>query len=311
MSAQEPQREDPEPERSAQASRAVSRWPKVKPSALRDKLYMRVGRIDDGQVVVTASDGDIGKNGAPSGLFSRLVDHVGRVIHDVGNMPTYPLVLAAARTRSITVVFGDAAIEEAQVELPYSPTAHGGSQVADLIALEGDELFERAVEVGQGIASYVELAQFVQTEGIDLEWVVAERAVRLEPARAAKQYERLNQEPEQRSRMMTIDGLLYRAIWDGPGYGRAGIKLSRYSPLPPRRRGHTVIVEYDDREIEDLVLHQLIGKPVIVQLEAFEYPTLSNILGGLPPYPRIEAIREGKRFERLDLWNDEEADELG
>src|SRR4051794_11614282 len=91
-----------------------------------------------------------------------------------------------------------------------------------------------------------------------LRWEVRDhgRPRTLSAERAGAQYDVLSTPPEERAREMRIDGLLYRAIYDGPGRGRVGIRLSKQSPVPPRHRGRTVIVEYDTPEVEDQVLHR-------------------------------------------------------
>jgi hypothetical protein len=287
-------------------------WPELDPQALKDKQYMKAGGVEGGQVAVTASDGPVGRRGIPSDLFAKLVEQVGHALQNVGNMVAQPLVLDASTTRSMTIVFGDTSIDGAQTELPYPATLNSGLRIAQLISLEGDELFARAVEIGPRMASYVELAKLVQSEGIALDWEVAARTVRLESEKAADQYLRLSEPPEVRHRSLGIDGLLYRVIYEGPGRGRVGIKLSKHSPLPPRRRGHTVVVQYDDKEIEDLVLHQLIGQPVILGVQVAEYAPMTNVFGDPPPHPMIESIKRGTRYEPLELLDDGDLqDELG
>ena len=88
------------------------------------------------------------------------------------------------------------------------------------------------------------------------------------------------------------------------------MRLSKQSPLPSRHRGRTVIAEYESPEIEEQVLHELLGKPVIADLRVVEYVAMTSALVVKPPYPLIESIKAGRPYEELELFWDEE-DELG
>jgi hypothetical protein len=279
-------------------------WPTLDPKAIKDKQFMLGGAPED-VVVLKASDGAVTDRGAPATLFSRIVEHAGAALRGVGNMLNEPVVLGAS-SGSMVVAFGDQAVATAQTALPYRPTVESGRRMAEIVELDGDDLYGRVLELGQGAARYVELAQFVHSEGIVLDWFVGQERARLTPDRAGQQYQSLSAPPEEHSREMIVDGLLYRAIYDGPGYGRVGLRLSRHSPLPPRRRGRTVVLEYRDREIEDLVLHSLIGQPVIATVNVTEYAPFTNVLGELPPYPVIREITRGRRFELMDMFAEED-----
>lgn len=269
------------------------------------------GRVPGGEVAVTASNGRIERNGAPSGLFSRLTEQIGTAIQQVGNLFAPPLVVRAEAIQSMTIVFGDPLAAEAQAAFPFHPTRQGAMRIADLIALDDqDVLFGRALELGAGAQGYAELARLVQAEGLTLDWEPLGRpARRLTPERAAGHWQRLSEPPIQREREMHIDGLLYRVIYDGPGHGRVGIRLSRSSPVPPRHRGRTVVVQYDTPEIEALVLHELIGQPIIAGLRVIENAPFTSVLQLAPPYPIIDHIHLGRPYDPMDLFGDDDFDD--
>lgn len=300
--------QDPEPHAEPPAEQSAgdpaADWPTIDPKALAEKLYMKAGGVDGGAVAVTASEGPITPHGAPSALFAKLADAVGTTLAEVGNMLGQPLVLAAGATNSMTIVYGEPASDAEQGALPIRTTAQSGLHIGNLIDTEEEEeLFGRARQLGRGARSYVELVRLVHTEGIDLKWQVGDRPPqKLTAGKAGLQLRRLTAPPRRHVREMDVDGLLYRAIWEGPGEGRVGLKLSKKSPKPPRRHGGTVVLLFEDnRRIEDLVMHQLLGKSVLVRIEVTEFDIASNVLGEAPPHATILDIEEGARLETLDL----------
>jgi hypothetical protein len=294
---------EPTPEHGAKAKPERKPWPKVDPSALQTKKFMTAHDITGGQVAVTASDGEVLKEGTPSGLFSRLVEEVGGAIKRVGNMVHPPLVVGARAGASMTIVFGDPIPDEVQTEIRVYPTWQAAQRIAQMMELDDEQLLiESATRLGAGTAGYVELAELVQAEGISLKWEVLGFPLRtLNVTRAAWQYEQLTRPVEMRKREMMIEGLLYRVIYDGPTQGRAGIKLAPHSPKPLRRRGQVVIVSYDARDVEDLIIHQLIGKSVMATVEVEEPAGTVNLPAGSVPFPVVRKIREGQSFETLEF----------
>jgi hypothetical protein len=279
---------------------------------LRDKHFMTADDVPGGLVAVTAGDGPIHSSGAPSDLFSRLTDRVGDAIQQVGNLWTRPLVVGAQARASITIIYGDPIdADDGQDAFSWYPTLQSGLRIASLIDSSGADLFAHALQLGTAAQAYVELTNLVRSEGLHLEWeMLGDRPRQLSHERASQQYEQLSKPPQERRHEMQIDGLLYRAIYDGPGEGRVGIRLSKHSSLPPRHRGRTVIAQYDSVEIEDQILHHLLGQTVFATVNVVEYKPFSSVIQIQPPYPTIERIVPGRSYEPSELIWDEE-DELG
>lgn len=251
---------------------------------------MVAGDVPGGDVAVTARDGTIEKSGAPSGLFSDLVKQIGQAIKDVGNLVNPPLVLHANAYASMTIVFGGLPEDEDQTKLPYHAVWRTSNKIGRLISLEGDELFTYALQVGAGAKSYVELTKLVQSEGIQLDWEVRGMSPQvLTVERAASQYQRLTAPAEIRERTMQVQGLLYRVIYEGQGSGRVGIRLAKGSPVPPRVK-RSAILRYQDAEIEDQVIHNLIGQPVRATLLISEYAPQASLSESDLPRPLIQSI---------------------
>jgi hypothetical protein len=283
---------------------AESGWPELDEQALKGKLYMKAGGVDGGSVAVTASEGPITAQGAPAGLFAKLAEVVGATLAEVGNMVAQPLVLAAGATNSMTIVYGEPASDPDEIALPIRTTLQSGVHIGNLIATEEEEeLIGRARQLGRGARSYVDLVRLVHSEGIDLKWQVGQDPPHtLTSVQAGLQLRRLTAPPRRHVREMDVDGLLYRAIWEGPGEGRVGLKLSKHSPKPPRRHGGTVVLLFEeDRRIEDLVMHQLLGQSVVARIEVTEFDIATNVLGEAPPHATIKDIEKGARLDTIDL----------
>lgn len=279
------------------------RLPKVDPEAIETRHYMSAGgATGDSQLAVTASGGEVLDTGAPTGLFSHLVDVVGNAVQGVGHLLVPPVVSRAESTASITIFLTDPVDVAEQLEFPYYATARAGQEIGRLMRLNEQELFEAAVRLGSGAEAYVDLMNFVGSAGIDLEWEsLGTDPVKITTIQAEHQFGVLAAPPTMRRREMTIEGLLYRVIYEGKGTGRVGIKLSKHSPLPPRRHGRTVIVRYERPEIEDQVIHHLIGQPVRAHI-LFEEPVpLTSIVSVVGEHPEILQIQSGPSFEPMVL----------
>lgn len=296
----------------AQNPKPVDPWPKVDPEAIQDKQFMTAGDVPGGQVAITARNGPVQKHGAPSGLFARLVEQVGDTIKQVGNLATPPLVIRAEALASMTIVFGEPMPEPEpdQARMPYHAVWRSSETIARLINLDEDAVFDFAMDVGAGASAYADLARLVESEGITLEWEV--RGVQpqtLTTDLAARHYQRLAKPPDFRERSMMIEGLLYGVIYEGRGHGRARIRLSKGSPLPPRRHGRTVIVEYETKEIEDQIIHSLIGEPVLATVRVGEPTPRTSVLPPEAPYAVVESIERGGNYNMQELFTADEDNE--
>lgn len=309
--AGEPQRAD-EPEAAPELTpqppaqpreRARRPWPEVDPNALETKSFMTAHDVRGGLVAVTASQGAVLDIGAPSGFLSKLIKRVGDAIEGVGNLAMPPLVMSAEARASITVVFGDPISEDPQTAIPYFATWRASEVIALLMTLDDDEvLFNEALALGRGATGYAELVELVQGEGISLQWEpLGVPAQKLDVPRASKQHARLTAPAKMRSRGMTIEGLLYRAIYEDDGRGRVGIKLAQWSAATPRLHGRTAYLRYESTVVEDQILHNLMGKPVRATVRVEEPAPFTSAVATVPPYPVIEAIEEGHSFEPLTL----------
>jgi hypothetical protein len=304
---------DPEdrPEPAEAPVPAPQPWPDVDPGAIETKHFMIAGDVPGGQVAVTVSDGPVSQRGAPDDLLARVIQQVGNAINEVGNLIARPLVVRAEAFASMTVVFGEDTGEEAQTQIPYYPPVwRAGETIARLIQTPDEDVFGYARSVGAGAKAYADLAHLVESEGITLDWET--RALppqRLDRQRAARHYRELARPAELRERELEIDGLLYRVIYEGKGHGRAGIRLSKASAVPPRHRGRMVIVRYDQPEIEDAIIHNLIGQPVTATVSIAEATPGTSIVPPDLPWPTVQRIVAGGHYDPEELFD--EVDELG
>ena len=258
---------------SGQPSDAPSPGPRIPPDDPKDhetgKRYAAVVALDHAPLVVTVADGEVASDYAPASLIARLAERVHEVLRDMGGgWP--PMLFGALPTSSMTLYFGDPRPENAQAQLPVEITLSHARTVAQLIDLEGDELFARALEIGAPANAYSKLAHFVESEGVTLSWKPRDdTAHKLTPPRAARQFARLSAEPPRQDRPMTINGVLYRVIAEPQDshLGTVGIKLHDWSARPPRRqRGARVLAAYDKTEVADAIKAGLIGEPVEARL---------------------------------------------
>jgi hypothetical protein len=183
-----------------------------------------------------------------------------------------------------------------------------GTDIGRLIASTDDELFSVAYGVGRGAAAYAELIRLVEANDITMEWKPRDQPMqRLDPQRAGRQYERLTRQPNVRERPLRIEGLLYRAIMERPGYGTAGIKLSKASPLPPRRKGNNVVVRYQSPAVEQRILHDLLGQMVVATVKIVELdPESRSIVKPELPHALVEQIEASHQPVTDELFDGDE-----
>ncbi len=292
------------------APQKASPWPSVDPEAIQNKQFMTAQDVAGGQVAVTARDGEVQRRGAPSHLFAQLVDAVGNTIKQVGNLTIPPLVVRAEAGASITVYFGETLdVDARQAEIPYYGVWRSAQTVARLMSLDEDTIFDFALDVGVGATAYANLARFVESEGISIDWEARGLpAQSLDAERAARQYVELAKPPEYSQRSMIIDGLLYGVIYEGPGRGRARMRLSNGSATPPRHHGRTVILEYETEEIEQAIIHNLIGEPVVATIRVEDPVPRTSVLPPEPSHAVIEAVERGGTYDMRELFRFDEED---
>jgi hypothetical protein len=271
------------------------------------KTFMRGEHGAAGHVFVTVADGPVLPIGAPSDLFARVVRRVGESIQKVGNMAAPPLVIAAQAGASMTVVLGDQVADETQTKLPYFATHRAAEQISRLMTVSShDELLSRAVRLGQGADGYVRLLDLVQAEGITLRWLPqGNQQTTLDVRVAEWQSASLSIPPPMHVRDVTVEGLLYRVIYDGPGMGRAGIRRSQDAPRLSWCPGRTVYVRWESPKVEHAILHELIGQPVRAVVSVAE--PLAAWHATKVPTPVVESIELGHvPLSLLDLEDDDE-----
>ena len=264
--------------------------------------------MSGGDVALRVSEGPATSKGLPTDIFSELVKRAGKAIEEVGSMIKPPRLIGAYSGKSMVLVFGDAADRSEQPELLQDQVLRSGLSIARLVAADDDELFSVAYGVGRGAAAYAELIRLAETYDLTMEWKAGDESVqRIDPARAARQYQRLTRQPETRERELPIEGLLYRAIMERPGYGTAGIKLAKGSAVPPRHQGNNVIVRYESREIEQQILHELLGQMVAVTVRIVELdPESRSIVQPDLPHAVVERIEASYQPVTNELFEDDE-----
>ena len=220
-----------EPAANEPAGRKVRRVPP--PGQLEDKWFM-VGWEREPALAVTIAHDQLWERGAGAGITGRILAAIDVLIKKFGG--GVELILAGAfATESITVYLDDPLPRGDQSEIPVEFTMTAASRVQELMRLNGDELFTKAVELGPAARSYVEFVRQVGASGVSVQWRPrGQEAVALPPKRATGQYERLTATPELRELTMSLIGLLYRVIADPTQpESTLGIKLAKESPRPP------------------------------------------------------------------------------
>jgi hypothetical protein len=249
--------------------------PRIPPSDPRDRESMRfvvaTDRLSEVPLTVTVDQGRVAKSYAPADLIAALTDKVQALLRDVGGgFPS--MFYGALATQSMTLFFGDPRPEEQQGQLPVEVTLSHARRIAELIDLEDQELFARALEIGLPAQRYTDLAQFVESEGVTLRWTPRGDATRvLSPERASRQHARLIAEPPHDERSVVVNGVLYRVIADRKDsyLGTVGIRLHSWSLRPPARHGvqrRSIIAPYEERSVEEAIKQGLIGESVQAEI---------------------------------------------
>ena len=149
----------------------------------------------DGQrpaaVVATFSNPAFPTESAPASLLAGFISEVRGLFRAIGS-GFEPQVYQVSATNSMSVYFGEPPVVGAQHELEIGSAANVGHAVADMIGLQGDELFSRAVRLGESSKAYMSFVRFTAQNDVTVRWSVGTtRVVVLPPKRAAAQYERL------------------------------------------------------------------------------------------------------------------------
>ena len=222
--------ESEEPE-SAEDTGDGPRIPDSDLDAYEIKRYMVADQ--DASLKVRVSGGEVQRRYAPARLVGELADYVAQLVEGFNGGKT--MLYGLVPGQSMVLYFGDPRPDDPQEELPITQTKVAAQLVSELMELEPDELFARALEIGPRIESYDNLARFVVSQGVTLDWTPAGQPTRvLGPERARQHHHRLNVEPELQEREMTINGVLYRVIEDPVAKrGRIGIGMFNWSPEPP------------------------------------------------------------------------------
>jgi hypothetical protein len=142
---------------------------------------------------------------------------------------------------------------------------------------------------------YDELARFVATQGISVDWTPRDRPTRtLGPKRAASHHEILSAEPQARDREMPLNGVLYRLIEDPQTKrGRIGIGLFDWSLAPPGYEPHQkVLINFEGAELHERI-KDLIGEAVEAVVVAHE-PRLGTAVSLERIRPSLVRIDRGK-----------------
>jgi hypothetical protein len=271
---EERQRPEDEPASSSQPSteRAhAKRIPDHDPEA--SEVGQRYMSPDDPPLKVTVDGGNVTKRYAPGDLIGRMVNSVTDTIKAFGGGHT-PMIFRVAPGHSMTLIFGDPDVDEdEQATLRVEITRIQAQRVAELLELEGEDFFRRALVVGASMRVYRELAHVVQNEGIRMRWEVrGEEPRTLSPERAQRQHALLSVPPQTQDRPLTVNGVLYRVLTElttrDDYLGSVGIHLHGWSARPPRvGRNQRVIAYYEDPELEDVIKAGLIGESVEAKLK--------------------------------------------
>lgn len=264
----QPSSGEPEPPDDVEAAGTEAeaprpRIPEPDPDAREHgKRYMRA----NAPLKVIVDGGDVAKNYAPVDVVAKVIGAVGSTLKAFGGGFT-PMFYEATPGGSMTLVFGDPQPADAQAELPVEFTLNEAQRVAELIELDGDDFFRRALLVGEPMKAYSDLAQIVQSESVTLRWEVrGEKPRHLTADRAHRHHARLTSPPKTQDRPITVNGSLYRVITESTrdGYvGSVGIHLHGWSSRPPKAaKKARIIARYDNRAIERAIKDGLVGEPV-------------------------------------------------
>jgi hypothetical protein len=259
----EPSAPEPDPDAEPGDEPGATPLPDPPSKDALDDIRFAVDRRSDAPLVVTLSGGPIESRYAPADLLGKVAERIGALIGDLsGGVP--PMLYALVPGQSMTLILGDSLPEEPQTRIPLEVTRNAAERVAELIDLEGDDLWARAVGLGPPARRYTELTQLVQSEGFTVEWAAKGSETReLTPDRAGRQHTRLVREPEMRVHDITLSGILYRVIADPVlTTGRIGIKLFESSIEAPGPRKHAPLIDYEGENLHNAIRDGLIGEPV-------------------------------------------------
>ena len=265
-------------------------------SARVKKRFLLGTNDPDPPLVVTVENGAVARNYAPAELIARLTERVALLLKEMGG-GVAPMFYAAVPGGSIHLLFGDPDPGDAQGAFPSGATAAQAVRVADLIDLEGDDLFARALQIGRPMKQYQDLTQLVLSEGVTLRWAVEGSEPRvLSPERAELQHLRLSAAPKLQDRSLIVNGVLYRVITESTreGFlGSVGIHLHSWSARPPRAK-ERVIALYESVDLERRIREGLVGEPVQAELlvrqpvlgtsiDPEQFVLVLNAIGSGPP----------------------------
>lgn len=229
--------------------------------------------LSDAPLAVTVTEGLVEASYAPAELVAKLAHQIALVLRDFGG-GIGPMLYAIAPGSSMTLFFGVADPFGEQEQLAVNRTATHAGRVAELIDLEGDALYARALGIGSPARQYAELTRLVESEGVTLEWRVRENEPRvLTSSHAGNQHARLIKPGETRDREMRVHGVLYRVITEPTvqGYsGSVGIHLHHWSARPPGVRSRKLLAHYEARGVEEQIKDGLVGEPVEARLSISE-----------------------------------------
>lgn len=266
--------EDPPVEGAGDESQEpAAPWPESDPADHEEgkSFAVRAESLRDALLAVTIRGGEVAAAYAPARVAIGLADRVQALLREIGG-GLQPMFFGALGEASMTLYFGDPRAETPQGQLPIEATLDHARRVAELIDLEGDELFAQAVRVGRPAEHYRELVHFILNEGVTVSWTPrGDRPRELTPDRAAVQHKRLIAEPEMSERTLTVNGKLYRVIATPAEerLGTVGIRLHDWSARPPARGAkyqQTILVAYRTREVEDAIRDGLFGQPVAARI---------------------------------------------
>lgn len=234
------------------------------PADVDSKRFMT--RNDGPSLKVRVFGGAITKNYGPAALLGELATLVAATIEQFSGGRT--MLYSLESGKSMILYFGDPQPDGPQEALPVHQTHSAAVEVAQLIELPEESIFERAVEMGSKVRSYDALTRFVVSEDVTLDWTPGgSETAQLRPARANAHHEKLNAEPKTRDREMTVNGLLYRVIEDPVlRRGRIGIGMFDWSPEPPGYKAPgKVLLEFEGDPLHRDI-KELIGEPVQAQV---------------------------------------------
>ena len=239
--------------------------PPPNPDQLDDIEFIVADLAKDSPLAVTVASGPIGRSFAPADVIGKLATKIGALIHQVAGSET--MLYGIAPGNSMTLFFGDPKPDGAQAELPLGATESAAVRIAELVEADDEEFMEKALAVGAPMVRYDELAQLVQSEGMELNWKPRNAtARRLTPTAAGRQHTRLQRPPEMSEWDIPVNGILYRLIAEpGADHGTAGIHLFNWSDKPPSA-GPKVIAGAKTGLLDSALDSGLFRKPVEARL---------------------------------------------